>query len=141
MSPERIVASFASKGIRLEAKLDYDGPRDLTENELNLLTENKPELIAYLNGREVIRKLPGDVEALVRAAEAGVAGFNLPGVTDVPKYILSYAVSYLLGSEDALLELKRLARLKQAAQLEPDDDGLGELWDDAEFSSADLEVA
>lgn len=104
MSPDRLVASLASKGVELEPKLRYRAPGPLSEDALESLHVNKQDLLRHMILRESIPRLPWQLEGLLRAASDNQLRIQIQGVPDPGRYVVAWGCAYLLGDREQALE-------------------------------------
>lgn len=118
MNPKSIILSLEQQGIRLEAgvNLAFTSAEPITRSQLDILERHKSELGAYLlTDREMIPRLPWQLDRLVRAASSGLLTLNLPGILDANTYTLAWACAYLTGGgEEALRRLTQVYDAWQA---------------------------
>lgn len=107
------------QGITLEPKLTFKSTDPIDADTLEVLRENKAELLKNLTAPDTVPRLPWQLERLVSAAQSG----QLPKdptmlssglVPDLNHYTLGWAAAYLTG--DRQEALSRLWQVRRAWQ-------------------------
>lgn len=88
-------------------RLRYRSPHQPDPELLNLIIENKSEIVKVLEFKAMLPRLPWQLERLVDAASNRALHISLHGVPDTSRYVLGWACSYLTSSqrEEALKRL------------------------------------
>jgi TubC N-terminal docking domain len=80
-------------------RLRYRSPDQPDPELLNLIAENKPEIIKVLGQDTMLLRLPWQLERLVNAAINGALFTQMRGIPDVPRYVQSWACTYLVSTQ------------------------------------------
>jgi TubC N-terminal docking domain len=101
----QLIHSLQSRGITLTVKDEsviLKPKESVTPEIVATVRERKAEIIARLS----VPRLPWQIERLLRAASDGVLNVSLRGVPDATRYVMAWAVSYIIGDrEEALRRL------------------------------------
>jgi hypothetical protein len=109
-----LVQDFERKGVVLTPKLAFRSEAPMGADTLALLKEHKAGLLRDLILPDTVPRLPWQLDGLVNAAASGVLDAEVPGVPDVPVYVMGWACAYLTGRGDHAEALRRLWEVYRA---------------------------
>ena len=121
MNAPDLLQRLRQRGVKLELKLRVTADAEPKPDTLELIKENRVDLIKALSGADMpkeggaIPRLPWQLERLIAAASEGALhNVELQGVPDVNLYTKGWALAYLTSDRDEAL--RRLWEVYRAWQ-------------------------
>jgi hypothetical protein len=102
MTAQELIKQLNSTGMQLYLdgeQLKYRSPKEPDPNLLNLIRENKLDLIQLLQKQTTIPRLPWQLERLIAAACSGVLVLDIRGIPDTKRYVQAWGCEYLVGDK------------------------------------------
>jgi TubC N-terminal docking domain len=102
MNAREVIKFVESAGLELYLdgeRLRYRSPQQPDPELLNLIIENKQDIIKALESKTMVPRLPWQLERLVTAAGSGALHIQFTGVPDPSRYVTAWALTYFTSSQ------------------------------------------
>jgi hypothetical protein len=102
MNAREVIKFVEAAGMELYLdgeRLRYRSPSQPDLQILNLIVENKQDIIKALESKTMVPRLPWQLERLIEAAINNTLHIQVRGVPDPSRYVQAWACSYLVSSQ------------------------------------------